>query len=198
MLDKQVLAPGIILYKTDKTFVQGLKEKIEDHLQEKWRPAQVVNTDTYENEVSTLSRKCFDYSIDSSYIGKDKEIYDLSNSWISPKINDFSSTYQIENLLPGPYIYLKYGFSDKFDWHIDDGGKFPRTVSVSAYLNDDYEGGNIEFSHFNISHKPEAGDVIVFGSSFTYMHRVTPVIYGTRYAIVNWYRYSTMPQTIGG
>jgi predicted 2-oxoglutarate/Fe(II)-dependent dioxygenase YbiX len=70
---------------------------------------------------------------------------------------------------------------------------FPRTVSLSFYVNDDFDGGEIEFQHFNISHKPTAGDIILFSSSYPYMHRVKPVTDGTRYAIVNWYRYKGFP-----
>lgn len=193
---KQILAPGIILYKTDKDQVENIKNAIEKTIEGKWRQAGVVNTDTYEGELNTTSRKCYDYAIDQGMTAEEIDLLNLTDAWINPTIEDFRAEYQAENIVRGPYIYLKYENSDKFDWHIDDGGKFPRTVSVSAYLNDDYEGGEIEFKHYNISHKPSAGDIIVFGSSFTYMHRVKPVVSGTRYAVVNWYRYSTYPWVI--
>lgn len=191
--DKIILAPGIILYKTDKDQCATIKNKIEEVLENKWKQAGVVNTETYNNEFDNLSRRCFDYAIEGGIDAKEKELYHITDNWISPTIEDFTSHYAIEKIVPGAYIYLKYQNSDKFDWHIDDGRKYPRTVSISAYVNDDYSGGEIEFSHFGISHKPSAGDIVVFGSSFTYMHRVKPVTSGTRYAVVNWYRYNTYP-----
>lgn len=195
-----VLAPGIILYKTNKELCDEIRKRVESSLIQAWNKAGVVNTDTYESEFTNDSRRCFDYPLTKGSHNSDElnNLYDLVDSWISPSFNHFVAHYNIERLTPGPYILLKYGKSDKFDWHIDDGGKFPRTVSVSAYLNDDYDGGELEFNHFGISHKPEKGDIIFFNSSFTYMHRVKPVIDGMRYAVVNWYRYSTYPEVIGG
>ena len=76
---------------------------------------------------------------------------------------------------------------------MDDCAKFPRTVSVSAYLNDDYLGGEIEFPYFNISYKPKVGDILLFSSSFPYLHKVNQITSGTRYAVVNWYRFEGYP-----
>lgn len=194
-----ILSPGIILYKTNKDLCDQIKDGIENTLKGRWNKAGVVNTDTYENDYQNESRRCFDYPLIKSEYNDDSinNLYDLVHMWVDPCLTHFVSYYGVERVVPGPYMVLKYGQSDKFDWHNDDGGKFPRTVSVSAYLNDDYSGGEIEFKHFNISHKPEKGDIIFFNSSFTYMHRVKPVIDGTRYAVVNWYRYSTYPEVIG-
>lgn len=197
ILEKKILAPGIILYKTDPNLCDKIKDSIEDAVGSKWQKAGVVNTETYESDYSQ-SRRCFDYPLfDNASEEPIKNLYEMIDGWINPCLQDFTSFYSIEKVVPGPYIILKYEQSDKFDWHVDDGGKYPRTVSVSAYLNDDYEGGELEFNHFGISHKPEKGDIVFFNSSFTYMHRVNPVTNGLRYAVVNWYRYSTYPRVIG-
>ena len=67
-----------------------------------------------------------------------------------------------------------------------------RKISVSVILNDDYEGGDLEF--LVINHKgelertkitPAVGSAIIFPSYI--MHRVTPVTKGTRYSVVAWY-----------
>lgn len=199
IISKEVLAPGIVLYKTDLSKVKAIKDNLEPAIDNRWRPAQGVNTDTHENEIST-ARKCFDFAMDKNILlGNDesaKQLFRQTEEWIEECVRDFRNMYSIERLTEGPYIYLKYEDSDKFDWHIDDGKKYPRTVSVSAYLNDDYEGGEIEFDHFGISHKPSAGDVVVFSSAFPYLHRVTPTKNGTRYAVVNWYRYAGYPSVM--
>lgn len=195
MISKEILAPGIVLYKTDLSVVQSILNKVEPAINGRWNVAKGVNTSTYNDEFNE-ARRCFDYPIDKNVSMLDNQLRDLFNetdNWIQPCIDEYVSSYSIEKVESGPYIYLKYGKSDKFDHHIDDGKKYPRTVSVSAYLNDDYDGGMLEFTHFNISHKPSAGDIVVFSSSFPYMHRVTPTLSGTRYAIVNWYRYQGYP-----
>ena len=63
------------------------------------------------------------------------------------------------------------------------GVKFGLTTTF--YLNDDYEGGEICFKindHY-ISHKPQAGDVIVFPSVDPYMHGVRKSFGSPRYMI---------------
>ena len=61
-------------------------------------------------------------------------------------------------------------------------------LSSLFYLNDDYEGGEIEFPSFDIKYKPEAGDLIMFPSSYAYRHKVNSVLSGIRYSIASWLR----------
>ena len=198
-MNKQILAPGIVLYKTDLSKVNSILSNLESTIDYRWNLAKGVNTDTHENEISS-ARKCYDFAIERSILSGNednlKDLYSKTDSWISECVEDYVKMYSIEKVEEGPYIFLKYEDSDKFDWHIDDGKKYPRTVSVSAYLNDDYDGGLIEFNHFGISHKPAAGDIVVFSASFPYMHRVTPTTNGVRYAVVNWYRYQGYPSVM--
>lgn len=59
------------------------------------------------------------------------------------------------------------------------------TITVLAGLNNDYEGGDLVFFG-NKKYKLEAGDIMVFPSSFLYPHRVDEVTNGTRYSCVSW------------
>lgn len=67
------------------------------------------------------------------------------------------------------------------------GRKFGLTVTI--YLNDNYEGGEISFAHRNGSEilvttlKPQAGDVVVFPSFIPYFHGVLPITKGNKYLI---------------
>jgi predicted 2-oxoglutarate/Fe(II)-dependent dioxygenase YbiX len=76
-----------------------------------------------------------------------------------------------------------------FHDHFDHASMYPRIVSASLFLNDDFEGGEFVFKEFNLTIKPKTGDILVFSSSFPYMHRVNPVKTGIRYAAVKWYEY---------
>jgi Rps23 Pro-64 3,4-dihydroxylase Tpa1-like proline 4-hydroxylase len=81
---------------------------------------------------------------------------------------------------------LRYDSSGHLPAHQDQGIS-SRILSVLLYLNDDYEGGEIEFRHSGIKFKPEAGSVLFFPSNFLYVHEVYPVTKGPRYALPNWY-----------
>ena len=67
-----------------------------------------------------------------------------------------------------------------------------RKISVSAILNEDYEGGELQFKTLSSmgeeqisTVKGKKGDIIVFPSYIN--HRVTPITKGVRYSIVAWF-----------
>jgi len=66
--------------------------------------------------------------------------------------------------------------------HFDgQDGNADLAFSLVAYINDDYEGGEIHFPDQNITIKPKAGSLIIFPSQLPYIHEVKPIISGTRY-----------------
>ncbi len=69
------------------------------------------------------------------------------------------------------------------------GQKFFMTCTI--YLNDDYEGGDIEFFIDNqfISHKPKAGDILIFPSTPPYYHGVKTIKSGEKFFIRNFLTY---------
>lgn len=79
----------------------------------------------------------------------------------------------------------KFEHGEFFALHSDDSYSTPRTVSLVYYPNDDYEGGEIEFVHFNLKIKPKAGDLFIFPSAYPYKHKIHKVVSGNpRYTIV--------------
>lgn len=72
------------------------------------------------------------------------------------------------------------------DW---PGPKF--FLTCTTYINDDYEGGDIEFfidKQF-ISHKPKAGDILVFPSTPPYYHGVKTIKNGEKFFVRNFIMY---------
>jgi hypothetical protein len=66
--------------------------------------------------------------------------------------------------------------------HFDgQDGDSTLAFSLVAYVNDDYEGGEIHFPNQNITIKPKAGSLIMFPSQQPYVHEVMPITSGTRY-----------------
>jgi PKHD-type hydroxylase len=68
-----------------------------------------------------------------------------------------------------------------------------RKLSMTILLNDDYEGGKLQFKSFGPKHQSKInippitkkGSVVVFPSSL--VHRVIPVTKGVRYSVVVWF-----------
>ena len=84
------------------------------------------------------------------------------------------------------YMMLKYSGGQKFDAHVDGMPGSDRFLSCILYLNDDYEGGELEFVYFDHKLKMPKGSLIIFPSYFSHAHIAHPVISGTKYAIVTW------------
>lgn len=87
-----------------------------------------------------------------------------------------------------PYSLLKYSGGQEYKAHYDGDTDTGRAISALVYLNDDYEGGELEFPNFKIKIKPQAGMLILFPSNFAYRHIAHPVTKGTKYALVTWIR----------
>jgi hypothetical protein len=60
-------------------------------------------------------------------------------------------------------------------------GNTDLAFSLVAYLNDDYEGGEISFPNHNITVKPKKGSLIMFPAQEPFVHEVKQVISGDRY-----------------
>jgi hypothetical protein len=81
---------------------------------------------------------------------------------------------------------LRYQGGEYFDAHYDGGTGTGRCISPILYLNDDYDGGEIDFINFGLKIKPKAGTLYLFPSNYAYSHIAHPVKSGTKYAIVTW------------
>ena len=84
------------------------------------------------------------------------------------------------------YNLLRYQTGEEYKAHYDGHSRMNRAISPILYLNDDYEGGEIEFVHFGLKVKPKAGSLFIFPSTYPYSHIAHPVTDGTKYAIVTW------------
>lgn len=117
----------------------------------------------------------------------------LYNS-LTPIEKDYSiKNNNIETFAHDEYYIFKYEKDSFFSDHVDDSISFPRVISLVFYLNDDYDGGEIEFPEFNIKHKPKKNTVLLFPSNFVYHHSVKPVTAGIRYCVTTWLMYKDYP-----
>ena len=110
--------------------------------------------------------------------------YKLISLAVKNYIENFEIGEEIKHV--EPYGLLRYSSGQQYVRHYDGGTGSSRSISVLIYLNDEYEGGEIEFPHFNLKIKPKAGTLILFPSNYAYSHIAHPIISGTKYAIVTW------------
>lgn len=89
----------------------------------------------------------------------------------------------------GPFQFTEYKVGDYFNWHTDRKEDIyqDRFTSTVIQLNDDYNGGLLEIKDKKgnlIPLEQKMGSLYVFDSGLK--HRVTPVLNGVRYSLVNW------------
>jgi signal peptidase I len=92
---------------------------------------------------------------------------------------------------PEKNIAMHYHTDQSYAKLEDDTNKF--VITISMYLNDDHEGGEISFVHYENEEmkvttlKPEAGDVVVFPSFYPYYHGVLPITKNEKYLLRMFY-----------
>ena len=127
--------------------------------------------------VKPLEKK-FD-NIIHGIVSKTVQLYMKNHEHFGPGIGSIEDT---------GYQHLLYLGSHKGEYkeHIDHVDLFPRILSISILLNDNYEGG--DFSFFNHQHivKKKQGSAVVFPSNFCFPHAVLPVTQGDRHSIITW------------
>lgn len=193
------IAPGILVYKNAYNDAKNIIEEVESLVKEGylfWEDGHVKNENG--NQVSKSERDTKVIAIPYSNLpinmltalasdNKSKIAISLKlKSFFKPLEDNYFSQYGISFKDHDAFQILKYGIGQKFVNHIDDHTDFHRRVSMVYYINDDYEGGEINFPRFGISYKPNANEMLIFPSTYVYNHSVNPVTSGTRYAIVSW------------
>jgi Rps23 Pro-64 3,4-dihydroxylase Tpa1-like proline 4-hydroxylase len=97
--------------------------------------------------------------------------------------NNYAINLGIQNInLTGTFHLQKYNPGAKMGPHVDgynQENKF--AYSVVLYLNDNYDGGEINFPNQNVKLKPQAGSMLIFPSNEPYVHEVNEVVSGNKY-----------------
>lgn len=143
---------------------------------------------------------------------KEKAFYDEIQEAYNAVIMDYVEKTNVE--LPEGWRFSGCSFSKYFDqvdvlsnnmtmqYHTDHitsqkdapGEKF--FITCTMYINDDYDGGDIEFYVDGVltNHKPEAGDIVVFPSIEPYYHGVKTIHNGEKFFVRNFIMH-TFPGT---
>lgn len=88
--------------------------------------------------------------------------------------------YHTQKWEPGAYARKH---SDNTDEKGNSGAFTRSRYAAFLYLNDDFEGGLLQFPDQDISIKPKVGMLAAFDGGFNNMHEVTVITKGVRYTI---------------
>jgi hypothetical protein len=144
-------------------------------------------------------RDCYDFKFKKTDIMHDPSIssqklqqlwQDLYDRKLSA-VKHYSRNFNVGELRYWEAMnFVKYGPGQHFQEHTDHGYSYNCVVSLVAYPNDDYVGGELEFRLQELKVKPRAGDLFIFPSNFMYPHKSLPVESGTKHSIVTMLDYS--------
>ena len=120
--------------------------------------------------------------------------FNYLKSQIMKEVINYKNTTTIWTELKGEMdmAILKYNPGDFYVYHVDDGHRTPRTLSIIILLNDDYKGGELCFLSPDKKQetiiKTEKNKLIMWPINFLYPHSVKKVTEGVRHSIVSWIR----------
>jgi hypothetical protein len=169
-------------------FVKCYENLIDKNLCDK-----IINRkDTTFNKASTggyeelnPARKCYTKKLEEEF-GED--VYKIVGEILKLYQQDDPEFVTGETTEDTGYTHLLYLGSEKGEYkeHTDNFDFFPRVLSCSLILNDDYEGGDFAFFGGEYIVPKKAGSAVVFPSNFCFPHAVLPVTEGDRHAIITW------------
>lgn len=119
-----------------------------------------------------------------SYMGLD--IANLQQEKVKAVLEDL---YGIK-VTAGSAHVAKWEPGQKLELHVDDLGRTSYNhIATLIYLNEDYEGGEIEFPTHNLSFKLSPGSLIMFPGNMNYPHEVKSILSGYRYTMPMWFTF---------
>jgi hypothetical protein len=183
---KNVIGPGIVIYKNIFPESMNLVERYEKNIADSWNKAKTNENNIYQGS----SRFCEDFVYNNTSLNENNknskeliELYDEVMIKIKECLLDYEKDYPVKVEYFEGLNVIKYSVNNFFNYHTDDGPDVRYTVSCVAYLNDEYEGGNLHFKFFDINYEPELGDLAIFPSAYSYAHAAYPIISGTKYIL---------------
>lgn len=122
----------------------------------------------------------FNVNDTSACINLRYEVYKM----IMPVIIEYINKNNLEHMYNRKDYMLAYKLLPEkaMGPHVDNTKRDSNHFICIAYINSDFEGGELIFNDLGLTYKPSDGDVILFKASL--LHQVIPIKSGTRYNIV--------------
>lgn len=128
----------------------------------------------------------------------------LIESWFALACKEYLPSGAVSPLWFESPQLLRYDLGGKYGLHSDaenfcaDARRFYRFIdrdfSMLIYLNDDYEGGGLNFKGLQFTYQPTAGDLVIFPSGHVFSHESLPITKGHKYALVTWGAFKGSPR----
>lgn len=151
-----------------------------------WMRAETIGNGT-DQELRTNYNLGITYQALNQNNAAMQNIHNQFNMLLLAATASYTRKYNIfESLSHEHYNALKYSGGQEYKAHYDGGTDTGRGISALVYLNEDFDGGEIEFVNFGVKIKPQKGMLILFPSNYAYSHIAHPVTLGTKYALVTW------------
>lgn len=170
-------------------YINILESNLDGSKRYKWSEAKVTNSATPIKK----ARDCSDFRYKKENLGPrddfNAELIDLHEEIYQKLkfcVDDYAHYWGINVIYYEAFNFVKYeGEGKHFNIHADHGPAYNTTVSAVVYINDDYEGGEIQFPRLDgYVHKPKVGDIAIFPSNYIYEHASLPMKKGTKYCVV--------------
>lgn len=189
------LALGLNVYhntfskEDSERYIDILESNLSDKSKYKWNEAQVTNSTTPIKK----ARDCVDFKYKQENLGPrnedTSELIDLHKEIyqkLKMCIDDYARYWGINVVYYEAFNFVKYeGYGTHFNIHADHGPAYNCTVSAVIYINDDYDGGELQFPRLdNLIYSPKIGDIAVFPSNYIYEHASLPIKAGAKYCVV--------------
>lgn len=197
-MNKTILTPGIVVY-NDVFDPKNLIDLLEEESALSW---PYLTWEYSGTDSGTISSYRTSYQMEmqpimSDGVSEDNRLYEASKIWMSAFreidkcVFNYREQYNLSLEADEGYRILKYPSGAEYQSHADAGiGSF-RQLSIVGWLNDDYEGGELEFDYFGIKLKPKAGSLVLFPSNYLYRHTAYAVKEDStdiKYVFVSWFR----------
>lgn len=156
----------------------------------RWSRALVA----YEEIPDENHRNCDDFKLAEDNLDMVQEqiadIWKETADQIRKCVQHYSTDFKLDRMgFMEAINFVKYDPGEHFSYHSDDGYHYKCTVSTVAFLNDDFEGGLLDFDKLGLSVRPKEGDVVVFPSTYIYTHASLPITSGVKYVAVTMFDY---------
>ena len=149
----------------------------------KWlrQDAKVTSTNGNHSEINNVRKSEYIRLLKNYFYDDVNEIYE---NIYQLAINSFDfDLYKCEDMFEDVKI-IKYKKGDYFNWHYDCFHQMTKTrkINFTVQLNQNYEGGDLEFFEMSTPQNKTTGTVILYPAFLP--HRIIPVTKGIRYSIV--------------
>jgi hypothetical protein len=197
VVDESIVAKnldyGIHLYKNaiSKEDCKKIIDDLENEISLGIRGIQWSGAQVNDKENVDYVRNCVDLKYKKEDLGNYipenevlKKCHDIVEVGLDKCLRHYESLWHLKMQYKEAFNFVKYLPGKYFKIHGDHGPFYTCTVSAVVYLNDDYEGGEIEFIRQGLVVKPEVGDIVMFPSNFVYEHASLEVRSGIKYSVV--------------